>query len=82
MISESSVLAECVLLRGRCENDGSRHHHVETAVIGNGLSSVFHRKTQSRNGLSVGSLLTLPDDLASPFLGSQSALGLSGCWQP
>ena len=53
MIPESSVLAECVLLRGRCENDSSGHHHVETAVVGNGLSSVFHRKTQSRNGLPV-----------------------------
>lgn len=78
MIPESSVLAECVLLRGRGENDGSGHHHVETAVVGNGLSSVFHRQTQSRNGLSVGSLLlALPGDLASPFLGSQSALELS-----
>jgi hypothetical protein len=48
---------------------------VETAVVGNGLSSVFHRKTQSRNGLPVGSLLlVLPGDLESPFLGGQSAL--------
>ena len=77
MIPESSVLAECVLLRGRRENDGSGHHDVETAVVGNRLSSVFHRKIQSRNGLAVGSLLlALPGDLASPFLGSQSALEL------
>jgi hypothetical protein len=76
VIAKSSVLLKCILLEDRCVDNGSVHHYMGAAIVGNVFCASLQRKTERGNRLSVGPYVIRSADLRSSFQGGQSAFEL------